>query len=303
MAAAASTAYIIARAEGKDVAILCDRWEIADAINQRLHYQFTDFDAPSVAVALDQHVCVGDIIMSRHNDATVAVHPGAQPRGDDRIDQVRNGNRWRVAAVDTQRGRIAAERLTDRARVLFDGEYVREHLTLGYAATLHSAQGVTIGTAHRDGVCWTVVSDRASRAMAYVGMTRARDENHLAIYPAVSNEANQHRHEPDEGIHQTCRGGARAAAHALHAIAAANYDRPRTMHTVAARTDRDSLPEPVATLLDRYDQCCAARAHAWRRHTAQQLDRETAYQRVINIQQDAACERSRGVDLGYGLEL
>jgi conjugative relaxase-like TrwC/TraI family protein len=42
MATDATNAYIKARAEGKDVAILCDTWEIADAINQRLHDQFTD---------------------------------------------------------------------------------------------------------------------------------------------------------------------------------------------------------------------------------------------------------------------
>jgi len=40
MAADATNAYITARTEGKDVAILCDRWEIADAINQRLHDHF-----------------------------------------------------------------------------------------------------------------------------------------------------------------------------------------------------------------------------------------------------------------------
>ena len=49
------------------------------------------------------------------------------------IEQVRNG-RWRVLGVDTQRGRIHAERLTDSARVIFDGDYLREHITLGYAA-------------------------------------------------------------------------------------------------------------------------------------------------------------------------
>jgi hypothetical protein len=38
--------------------------------------------------------------------------------------------------------------------------------------------------------------------MAYVGMTRGRDENHLAIYPAVTNEADQHHHGADTGIHQ-----------------------------------------------------------------------------------------------------
>jgi hypothetical protein len=37
MASDATNAYITARAAGKDVAILCDTWEIADAINQRLH--------------------------------------------------------------------------------------------------------------------------------------------------------------------------------------------------------------------------------------------------------------------------
>jgi ATP-dependent exoDNAse (exonuclease V) alpha subunit len=33
MAADATNAYINARSEGKDVAILCDTWEVADAIN------------------------------------------------------------------------------------------------------------------------------------------------------------------------------------------------------------------------------------------------------------------------------
>jgi hypothetical protein len=76
MAADATTAYIKARAEGKDVAILCDTWDIADAINQRLHHHFTAADAPSVPVARDQHVRAGDLVLSRHNDATLTVEPG-----------------------------------------------------------------------------------------------------------------------------------------------------------------------------------------------------------------------------------
>ena len=114
MAADATPAYITARAEGKDAAILCDTWEIADAINQRLHDHFTDPDAPSVQVARDQQVRAGDIIVSRHNGATLTVEPGTPHREGDRIDQVRNGNRWRVLSVDAKQGRIAAERLTDQ---------------------------------------------------------------------------------------------------------------------------------------------------------------------------------------------
>jgi len=43
---------------------------------------------------------------------------------------VRNGNRWRVVAVDVKTNRVAAERLDDKARVVFDGDYIRDHLSL-----------------------------------------------------------------------------------------------------------------------------------------------------------------------------
>ena len=212
MAADATTAYITARAAGKDVAILCDTWEIADAINQRLHDWFTNPDAPSVQVARDQQVRAGDLVLTRRNDASLTVEPGSHWRRGDRIDQVRNGNRWRVISVDAKNQRIAAERLTDSARAIFDGDYLREHITLGYAGTVHSAQGMTVGNSNHYGICWSILSDRASRAMAYVAMTRGRDENHLAIYPADHQRSpptpprHRHRHPPDTPRHQTrCR--------------------------------------------------------------------------------------------------
>jgi ATP-dependent exoDNAse (exonuclease V) alpha subunit len=304
MADDATNAYIAARAHGKDAAILCDAWEIADAINQRLHDRFTDPATASVAVARDQQVRIGDLVLSRHNDANLAVEPATHRSRGDRIDQVRNGNRWRVLNVDATHGRIAAERLTDQARVIFAGDYLREHITLGYAGTVHSAQGMTIGNATTPGVCWTILSDRASRAMAYVGMTRGRDENHLAIYPAVTNEADQHHHGADTGIHHMHRGTKHAAAHALHTIVTTNDDRAATMHTVAARTDRELLPTTVAALLDRNHQRRADRAQAWRQHTAQNRARDAAYQRLTATRQQAAQrQRSRSRDRGYGLEL
>jgi ATP-dependent exoDNAse (exonuclease V) alpha subunit len=303
MAADATTAYIAAHGEGKDVAILCDTWEIADAINQRLHNHFTPTDAPSVPVARDQHVRAGDLILSRHNDATLTVQPRPQHRPGERIDQVRNGNRWRVLAVDVTNKRIAAERLTDRARVVFEGDYLREHVTLGYAGTVASAQGMTIGRSNQYGICWSIMSDRASRAMAYVGMTRGRDENHLAIYAAVTDEA--HLHDMETGIHQMRHGTKHAAAHALHTILTVNDDRARTLHNVAARADRELLPTIVAALLERNDRRCTDRAQTWRRHSAQTRARDAAYQRITATTQQAAAERerSRGAHRGYDLEL
>ena len=303
MAEDATTAYITARAEGKDAAIICDRWDIADAINRKLQDRFTAADAPSVQVARDQHARAGDLVMSRKNDATLIVELAKHHRRGERVDQVRNGNRWRVLGVDSVQGRITAERLTDGARVIFERDYLREHITLGYAGTIHSAQGMTVGSSDRYGVCWSVLSDRASRALAYVAMTRGRDENHLAIYPAVTSEAHQHG-ATETGIHQMYRGTKHAAAHAVHTILTTNDDRARTMHTVAARTNRELLPTIVAALLDRNDERRTNRSRAWRQHAAQTRARQAAYQRLTaTTAQAAERERSRGLDLGYGLEL
>ena len=88
--------------------------------------------------ARDQEVRLGDIIMSRSNDGTVDVRAA---RPGDRVDQVGNGNRWRVAGIDHNTNRLAAERLTPIRRASCSrGDDLKDHVTLGYAATAHSAR-------------------------------------------------------------------------------------------------------------------------------------------------------------------
>jgi hypothetical protein len=113
-------------------------------------------------------------------DATVDVHPGTGRHGGE-VDQVRNGNRWRVTAVDQTTNRLAAERLTDRARVVFDDEYLREHVRLGYAVIM---QGVTTDTAH---AVIAVIADTVTRAMAYVALNRFDPLCHIRprVFPGV----------------------------------------------------------------------------------------------------------------------
>jgi ATP-dependent exoDNAse (exonuclease V) alpha subunit len=233
------------------------------------------------------------------------VAAGPAHRRGERIDQVRNGNRWRVAGVDAKTGRLAAERLTDSARVVFEGEYLREHITLGYAVTLHSAQGITVGSAERRGACFTVLSEKATRAMAYVGMTRGKDENHAYIYQPLTGESD-HEHgqlAAGEQIHQMRRGNKHAAAHYFRLILA-NNDRPRTMHAEAERTDRDLLPDVVVNLLGRNDQRRASRLQAWRQYSAADRARAAAYQRLTASRRDTTAQtRSRGRSQDYGLEL
>ena len=162
MAGDALDAYLFDRSAGKNALLVCDTWEMADALNRRLHDTLTT-DGPTVSVTRDQPVSIGDIVMSRRNDSTVDVRPG-ENHASDGVDQVRNGNRWRVAAIDPGTNRIAAERLSDGARAVFDSDYVKAQITLGYAATVHSAQGITADS------CYAIIGEGASRAMLYVAM-------------------------------------------------------------------------------------------------------------------------------------
>ena len=176
---------------------------------------------------------------------------------------------------------------------------------LGYATTVHAAQGVTVGDATTRGACFSVLSDKASRAMAYVGMTRGKDENHAFIYQPTTGEADHEHGRVAAGaeIHAIQRGNKYAAAHHFRTILA-NDDRPRTMHAEAERTDRELLPPLVAALLDRNDQRRAARRAAWRQYNAQERAREAACQRLSQpvTQRAVARQRSR-TSREYGLEL
>ena len=81
MASDALDAYHHDRAAGKDSLLICDTWEMADALNRRLHDSLATETVPTVQAARDQTIGVGDLIISRNNDATIEVQPGAGHRG------------------------------------------------------------------------------------------------------------------------------------------------------------------------------------------------------------------------------
>jgi hypothetical protein len=294
MASDALAAYHRDRAEEKDSLLICDTWEMADALNSRLHDDLIGSAGPAARGGRDHVIGVGDIIMSRNNDSSIAVEPGPGKRGS-RVDQVRNGNRWRVAGIDAGSNRIAAVRVTDQACAVFDGDYVREHVTLGYASTVHSKQGVSADRSH------AILGEGASRSMAYVAMTRGRESNDAYIYQRLTGESD-HDHSsviaaPE--IHRLRRGNKYSAEHYLRLILA-NDDRPRTSHDQAERATRHLVPDQVADLLDQNDARRAARRAVWREHTAGARARQAAYQRMTYTP-SAGAERS--VDRDAGLEL
>jgi ATP-dependent exoDNAse (exonuclease V) alpha subunit len=184
MAADALAAYRADTAAGKEALLICDTTEMTDALNQRIHSENLDAGAATVTGARLHKIGVGDIILSRRNDPTLDLR---SPNGvGGHLDSVRNGNRWKVAAIDSARNRVTAERVGDGSRTVFENEYLREHVTLGYAVTVHTAQGVTADTTH------AVLGENTTRSLLYVAMTRGRHTNTAHLYanaPPSTNTA------------------------------------------------------------------------------------------------------------------
>ncbi|WP_373120728.1 MobF family relaxase [Mycobacterium marinum] len=251
MAHDALTNYQADVAAGKDALLMTDSWELSDALNKRIHDATVTADAPTVTAARGHRIAVGDIIISRDNDPTLAVYNAAditKPAG-----QVRNGQRWRVYAVEAANGRIAARRLGDEARTAFSGDYLREHIAHGYATTIHANQGETAGDNLTAGTAHAVLSERATRALAYVALTRGTHENHVYIYEKTAGEGDHEHAELDEGVHVASRGTSREAVAKLRAIISRD-ERAHTVMQTAADTDRDQIPPRVAELVARHER-------------------------------------------------
>ena len=240
MATDALASYRADVAAVRNALLVCDTTEMCDALNRRIHDNTVDNDAPAVAAARGQRIGVGDLIISRRNDPTLGVYDATDINTPAR-DPVRNGHRWQVFAVDTEHNRIAARRLDDGARAAFTGDYLREHITHGYAVTVHSAQGVTAERTH------AVLGENTSRNLLYVALTRGRDTNHVYLYERVAGEGEHEHTQPAPGVHVPRRGSGRDAAHLMRAIIANRDEQARTAHDIAAQTeDREQLPDWAA---------------------------------------------------------
>jgi conjugative relaxase-like TrwC/TraI family protein len=109
---------------------------------------------------------VGDTIVTRRNDRRLPVFAGR--------DFVKNGDRWSVEGVGED-GSLKVRHVEHGGTVTLPEEYVSQNVELGYALTVHRAQGATVDTSH------ALIDSRADRAGAYVGLSRGREENRLYV--------------------------------------------------------------------------------------------------------------------------
>ena len=114
----------------------------------------------------------GDVIIARRNNRHLPLTAS---------DWVKNGDRFRVDAV-TNAGDLEVTHLGLSRHITLPADYVTDHVQLGYATTVHTAQGRTADTAH------VVVTGRETRDALYVAMTRGRTANHVYVAAGSSGD-------------------------------------------------------------------------------------------------------------------
>ena len=181
--------------------------------------------------------------------------------------------------INPDNNRLAARRLDDNALGAFANDYVREHITHGYAVTVHSAQGVTADTTH------AVLSENTTRALSYVAMTRGRDSQHRLPLPTHPRAANISRDSHRAGPRHRPREAGQHAATLLRGIIA-NDEHPVTAHDIAATTASESPPALVRAAIEHRALAVRDRSGVYRRWRAEAV----AF--------DHAARSARGRDIG-----
>lgn len=171
---AAYTAWAADLERGEASVLLAADTDTVTRLNQRArHDRITagHVDTTSEVTAADgTQVGVGDVVLTRRNNRGLLLEDGSH---------VRNGTRWTVTATHPDGGLTLTTGHghggEGDASVRLPAAYVREHVELGYAATIHRAQGVTITHSH------VIAAPGLTREALYVAMTRGTARNHAYL--------------------------------------------------------------------------------------------------------------------------
>ena len=159
--------WLTARQTGADALMVAPTRTLVAELNSRAQAHLRDGVLPTRAVALadGSDAAVGDVIITRLNDRRLRTSG---------TDWVRNGDRWTITGIATN-GDLRAIHQTNRQTVILPAAYLAESVELGYACTIHGAQGVTADVLHG------IASGAETRQQLYTMLTRGRYANHVHL--------------------------------------------------------------------------------------------------------------------------
>ena len=181
-AQAAATAAVADRLDGRAVVVVTGSNKQAAQVATNVRDQLVDLGlVHEDGILLGRDGCtagVGDLITARRNNYGLT----ATNRGQYQVTAVGDDGSLTVTPANHGTG---PDSPAGEARVIrLPAEYVAEHVQLGYASTVHAAQGLTVDAAH-------LVTDGGLDALSlYVGLSRGRLRNtaHVALNTPTSQD-------------------------------------------------------------------------------------------------------------------
>nr|BFF20890.1 hypothetical protein GCM10025730_44110 [Promicromonospora thailandica] len=147
-----------------------------------------EVEEDGVVLRDDNRAGIGDVVVTRLNNRHLhAEHDEGDV--DWGRDWVKNGDLWHVIARGRD-GALQARHLDTGATVVLPADYVAAHVELGYAATIHRVQGMTVDTSH------AMVGVGMTRNELYTAITRGRDSNRVYVETDDALDLDPHR-QPD----------------------------------------------------------------------------------------------------------
>ncbi|MCW2846565.1 MAG: trwC [Marmoricola sp.] len=137
-----------------------DRLVAAGAVDDRLGF----------VTGAGERLGVGDRVITRRNDRGLAVA---------------NRDTWTLTGINHDGTLTIYNRDAQGGSRSLPAAYGREHVELGYATTVHGAQGETTDTGH------LLLGEHTSAAAAYVAMTRGRENNVAHLVAEDLDDARQ----------------------------------------------------------------------------------------------------------------
>ena len=142
------------------------------ARSDRLAGQSDNQIGPVLTLRDGTEVSAGDPVITRHNDRRLAVS---------NTDWVKNGDRWTITHVHADGSLTVRHSKLDKL-IRLPADYVSDHVQLGYATTVHGAQGTTVDACH------VVLTGAEDRNLLYVALSRGRYANHLYLAPGTDGD-------------------------------------------------------------------------------------------------------------------
>ena len=160
-------AWVSDRAAGLDTIMIASTRKLVAELNRQARDHRLDNSPASSEVRLadGNQASVGDVIITRSNDRRLRLTA---------TDWVKNGDRWTITHIG-RRGDLTVRHNHSQLTIRLPIDYVRTSTGLGYATTIHSAQGVSADTMHG------LLTGQESRQQLYTMLTRGRHANHLYL--------------------------------------------------------------------------------------------------------------------------